>query len=191
VPGTIAASTDTQKGTAGVAGTGAGTVGSAQQPLGEDMEKAIAQLNQSELLDNKIVSFLIRSYEAEKVKSQKNEERMVKLEETLAEQKVRIDQLVSMKQQADAAAAAKQGKGAVSKNQGPDQEIRRLADLYTQMLPEEVGEIAQKLDDGTLVKVFAQMKSKNVAKILSNFDPERVARLNMKMVKKNKESDEE
>ena len=155
-------------------------------------------------MDNRVVNFLLHSYEEQKAQLASQEKKIARLENALTAAgnkasavPVATSPLRQTKKKntlpaaftAPAAVAPSVPKRAVAAPQKKTQvsparvssDVKRLAELYTQMKPADVSSIIEDLDDDTLVKVFACMKPRNVAKILSLLDPQRAARISKKI----------
>lgn len=153
-------------------------------------------------MDNRTVSFLLHSYEEQKAQLALQEEKITRLENTMAAMgnKTAAPPSAVSAAPANAAIAAvpkkeisapkkaspapKTASPAPKKEQQPaggSSDVKRLAELYTQMKPADVSAIIEDMDDGTLVRVFAHMKSKTVAKIISLMDPQRAAHISKKI----------
>ncbi len=152
-------------------------------------------------MDNKVVNFLLHSYEEQKAQISLQDDKITRLEGALAamEKKMALPAPVSAVPAPGAPAAARQSAPAAVPSAAPVKappsstakkagqsvagmsDIKRLAELYTQMKPVDVSAIVEDLDDDILIRVFARMKPRTVAKILSLMDPERAARLSRKI----------
>ncbi len=59
--------------------------------------------------------------------------------------------------------------------------LQHLAGVYSSMDPVRAAALLDKLDEDTVTKLFAIMKSKKVAKILANMSPEKAARISQRL----------
>ncbi len=59
--------------------------------------------------------------------------------------------------------------------------LQHLAGVYSSMDPVRAAALLDKLDEYTVTKLFAIMKSKKVAKILANMSPEKAARISQRL----------
>ena len=62
-----------------------------------------------------------------------------------------------------------------------EQKLQHLAGVYSSMDPVRAATLLDKLDEDTVTKLFAIMKSKKVAKILANMTPEKAARVSQRL----------
>ncbi len=62
-----------------------------------------------------------------------------------------------------------------------EQKLQHLAGVYSSMDPVRAATLLDKLDEETVTKLFAIMKSKKVAKILANMTPEKAARVSQRL----------
>ncbi|WP_369018090.1 hypothetical protein QBE54_10190 [Thermatribacter velox] len=67
-------------------------------------------------------------------------------------------------------------------SESEQENLWRLAKIYTAMEPEEAARLLEKLSDEEVIRIFSVMKERNVAEILSIFPPERGATLIRKMM---------
>ncbi len=65
--------------------------------------------------------------------------------------------------------------------------LQHLASVYSSMDPLRAAALLDKLDEDTVTKLFAIMKSKKVAKILANMSPEKAARISARLYGRNEE----
>ncbi len=63
--------------------------------------------------------------------------------------------------------------------------LQHLAGVYSSMDPVRAAALLNKLDEDTVTKLFAIMKSKKVANILANMSPEKAARISASLYGKN------
>jgi len=63
--------------------------------------------------------------------------------------------------------------------------LQHLAGVYSSMDPVRAAALLDKLDEDTVTKLFAVMKSKKVAKILANMSPGKAARISERLYGKN------
>ncbi len=119
--------------------------------------------------------------------------RMAELDEREAKlQKKEQDLLVLQKDIQD---KIKQLKELQQKLEGPvkkkrfeeEARLQHLAGVYSSMDPVRAAALLDKLDEGTVTKLFAIMKSKKVAKILANMSPEKAARISQQLYGKEAE----
>ena len=79
--------------------------------------------------------------------------------------------------------------GPLKKKQYEEQaRLQHLAGVYSSMDPVRAAALLDKMDEETVTKLFAIMKSKKVAMILANMSPEKAARISSYLYK---DSDEE
>lgn len=62
--------------------------------------------------------------------------------------------------------------------------LQHLAGVYSSMDPSRAAALLNKLDDDTVTRLFSIMKSKKVALILANMDPEKAARISSFLYRK-------
>ncbi len=65
--------------------------------------------------------------------------------------------------------------------------LQHLAGVYSSMDPVRAAVLLEKLDEDTVTRLFAIMKSKKVAKILANMSPEKAARISARLYGKNED----
>lgn len=133
-------------------------------------------------LDERVVTFLLHAYEEQKVTIRQQDGRIAQLELAIAELRKGAKASEAKAPPAPAPEPVKAVKAPAPGDTGDD--VKRLAELYSQMKPEEACAIAQDMDDATLVQVFDGMKSRSVAKIMALMDPKRAAKLSMMMTER-------
>lgn len=74
--------------------------------------------------------------------------------------------------------------GEVSKAQSREEaRFQHLVGVYSAMQPQRAAALLDKLDDRTVVKIFAMMKSRKVAAIMALMDPDKAARISDALTK--------
>ncbi len=75
--------------------------------------------------------------------------------------------------------------GEVSKAQSREQaRFQHLVGVYSAMQPQRAAALLDKMDDKTVVKIFALMKSRKVAAIMGLMDPDKAARISDALTKR-------
>jgi len=64
-----------------------------------------------------------------------------------------------------------------------DARFQHLVGVYSAMQPARAAALLNKMDDSTVVKIFAMMKSRKVAAILALMEPEKAARISSALTK--------
>jgi flagellar motility protein MotE (MotC chaperone) len=70
---------------------------------------------------------------------------------------------------------------ATDKDSRKAKQVKRLVQFYANMKAEKAAALIDKLDEGVVVDVFAQMPSENAGKILSFVHPEKAARISQRL----------
>lgn len=142
-------------------------------------------------LTKRTLSFLLHQYQKQKVTIRDQAVRMEALDadnRKLASQVAALSQQIAALQPKNESVMSvpdePQPSAAVTETAVEDnsKQLKRVAELYNKMKPEEAQRIVSSIDDEELLKLFSKMKPNAVARILALIDAGRAARLSERMM---------